>query len=113
MKIYQIHEYGGCWEDSYDFMVASYLSEEKAITRKKQLEDEEKEAIKCNSCPLYFCPNECDGKLCGTDKCSEYVIGLVKNYCKGYESDGNGKCQNYHFKYDESFFKIEEVEIIE
>ena len=113
MKIYQIHEYGGYWEDSYDFIVASYLSEKKAIAEKERLEKEEVEAIKCNSCPLYFCPNECDGKLCGTKKCKEYVVSLVKDKCKGYEPDDDGKCDNYHFKSDESFFRIEEVEVIE
>lgn len=40
MKIYQIHEYGGEWKDSYDFIVGSFVSRERAILEKKRLEKE-------------------------------------------------------------------------
>ena len=46
MKIYQIHEYGGEWEDKYDLIVASYLSKEKAIAEKERLEKEQEDFIK-------------------------------------------------------------------
>ena len=57
MKIYQIHEYGGFWEDRFDDIVGSYLSEEKALAEKERLEKEEgsyiKQMEKCSKCPLY------------------------------------------------------------
>jgi len=46
MKIYQIHERGGEWEDYYDYIASSYLSEEKAIAEKERLEKEQAEKIK-------------------------------------------------------------------
>lgn len=43
MKIYQIHEYGGEWEDKYDWIVGSYLSEERAMKEHMRLEKEYEE----------------------------------------------------------------------
>ena len=31
MKIYQLHEYGGQWEDSFDYIIDSYLKKERAV----------------------------------------------------------------------------------
>lgn len=66
MKIYQIHEWGGEWEDRYDYIVSSYLSKEKAEAEKERLEKEQAGIMKCNECPIYFCPFECNGEDCGT-----------------------------------------------
>ena len=30
MKIYQLHKFGGEWEDSYDYIIGSYLRKERA-----------------------------------------------------------------------------------
>ena len=111
MKIYQIHEYGGEWEDSYDYIVSSYLSEEKAIAEKERLENEVLELSKCNTCILYFCPDDCSMK-CDSKECKDYAIAEAKK-CKDYKSDGAGCCKNFRQKFDVSSFRIEEVEVIE
>lgn len=82
MKIYQIHEYGGQWEDRYDYIVASYLSEEKAIKEKERLEIEEEGLMKCSSCPLYFCEDDCDNNCL---ECNKHRVEKAKSYCKNYE----------------------------
>lgn len=121
MKIYQIHEYGGEWEDRFDYIVKSYLSKEKADAEMEQLKSDEELARKCNSCPLHFCPTECDGKC---DQCSERSIERAKQYCDRYEPfdedkynpeeyDRDDKCINYDYHMDDHFFRIEEVDVIE
>lgn len=118
MKIYQIHEYGGEWEDKYDCIVASYLSEERAIAEKERLEKENEEFIKqlekCCECPLY--------------NRFRYDIGnnddIIK-YCNNYEpfKEGihnpdeydddlciNRICSSF---YDNAYYCIEEVDVIE
>lgn len=108
-KVYQIHEYGGEWEDAFDYIVGSYLSEEKAITEKKNLEAEEDNLYnlyqKCCACPLYL-----------PDK--------MKEYCDKYEPfdkdkhsldefDGDEFCVNHSWYFENTYYKIEEVEVIE
>ena len=119
MKIYQIHDYGGEWEDRFDYIVVSYFSKQKAETEMERLKSEEELARKCNSCPLYFCPMKCD-KDC--DQCN--AIELAKQYCDRYEPfdenkhdpeeyDKYDKCINYDYHMDDHFFRIEEVDVIE
>lgn len=43
MKIYQLHEYGGEWEDRYDYIIGSYLRKERAEEEKVKAEKMEKE----------------------------------------------------------------------
>ena len=123
MKIYQIHKYGGHWEDRYDYIVGSYLSEAKAIKEKEQLEQEEKIKRKCNSCPLYFCEDDCIGDCEDCEECNNYRIDKAKKYCDRYESFDknkhnpeeyyeNDQCVNFWLE-DESCFRIEDVEVIE
>ena len=120
MKIYQIHETGGCWEDYYDYIVASYLSEEKALEEKERLEKEEELRRKCKSCPLYFCEDECD---LDCEKVMKKRAENAKAYCDRYETfdkdkhdleeyDDSERCINYYYGED-SYYKIEEVEVIE
>lgn len=115
MKIYQIHEYGGEWGDKYDFIVASYLSKEKAIAEKERLKKEQEDFIKqvekCYECPLYN---------------KDRNINDVGKYCDDYEPfeegvhdpdeyDESDLCVNYTYRYslDDSLYRIEEVEVIE
>lgn len=120
MKIYQIHEYGGQWEDVYDYIVSSYFSENKAIAEKERLEKEEEERRRCNSCPLYYCEANCDGDC---EECNKNNIERTKEYCSRYEPfdkdkhapeeyDSNDRCVNYYYG-DNSYYKIVEVEVIE
>ena len=110
MKIYQIHEWGGEWEDRYDYIVGSYLLEEKAIAEKERLEAEEKEAAKCNICPLYFCEPDCNGDC---EDCDNLRIDKAKKYCDRYKQSDYGKCENFYLKLYDGHFNIEEVEVIE
>ena len=113
MKIYQIHEYGGEWEDRYDYIVGSYLSQEKAIVEKERLEKEEVEAEKCDSCPLFFCDPDCDEDC---EDCGKYRIDKAKKYCDEYEpvdERNRDMCMNCKSQIYYSNFSIEEVEVIE
>lgn len=120
MKIYQIHEYGGEWEDRYDYIVGSYISHDKAIAEKERLEKEEEIKRKCKSCPLYFCDLDCDEDC---DECYKHQVNKAKKYCDRYEPfdknkhntddyDEEDRCVNYCLNED-SYFKIEEVDVIE
>lgn len=118
MKIYQIHECGGEWENHYDHIVASYLSEEKAIAEKERLEIEETEAGKCHSCPLYYCQVECEIDVCGSKECKQRSIDMTKEYCKRYEpdedyEDSKLECKNFSLLRGDSCYRIEIVEVIE
>lgn len=111
-KIYQIHRYGGEWEDAYDYIVASYLSKEKAIMRKTVLELEEeqdrKQSEKCHECYASRCRNE-DVPYCHFyEPFDENVHSLDEYY-------GDEYCVNEmeYWNYEYNYFKIEEVEVIE
>lgn len=113
MKIYQIHEYGGEWEDSYDWIIASYLSKEKAEARLLELEYEELLRRKCDKCPLYLHYDE--------DISVIELVALTKEYCNKCEPDDPLlvdddiyiECKNYDPPYDFSYYKIVEIEVIE
>ncbi len=117
MKIYQIHEYGGEWEDKFDYIVGSYLSEERAIAEKMKLETNEenyiKRAEKCSKCPLYAYSKE-------------YNTNNLYLYCDDYEPfdedihdpneyDEDEECINYIYNYSWEYvsYYVEEVEVIE
>lgn len=54
MKIYSVYEYGGQWEDKYERILGSFISEEKALEFKRKLEKErqieEVDVKKCRKC---------------------------------------------------------------
>ena len=106
MKIYQIHKIGGQWEDSYDYIIGSYLKKERAEEEKIKAEQEEqelrKQSKKCNECPyLYdaFVTKEELLKYCPKAKLEKDMFNDIG-------------CVNYFLLWDESTFKIEEVEVI-
>lgn len=115
MKIYQIHQYGGAYEDAYDYIVGSYLSQDKAIVEKERFEKEEKIKRKCNSCPLYICDDECNGDCGNSIDCIKHSVKNAKKYCDSYASSSsdNSGCKNYCGNGEESDFRIDEVEVIE
>lgn len=111
MIIYQLHKYGGEWEDSFDYIIGSYLKKEKAEEEKIKAETEEKKLAeqnqKCNRCPFlrhFFTNNSNDLNAEYSYYCSE--AKLVNDKWGVY-------CENYCEYWYESFFKIEEVEIEE
>lgn len=108
MKIYQLHEYSGEWEDYRDRIIGSYLRKERAEEEKIGAEAREKELIECShrcvNCPFL----EEDFKNLN-DLLSEYP-----DYCteaKLEETDYGIDCENYHIHWDESTFEILEVEV--
>lgn len=108
MKIYQLHKYGGEWEDAYDHIIGSYMGKERAEEEKAKAEAEEHElkewSNKCDDCPyLYdsFLTNDELLSYCSRAK-------LEKN-----EYDDDVDCQNYTIYWFESYFRIEEVEVEE
>ena len=110
MKIYQLHEYSGEWEDFRDYICGSYLRKERAEEEKVKAETEEKRLMeyskRCLYCP--FLEEEADvlKDLLSehSDYCSEMKLEATEY---GYS------CQNYFVKYDNSTFEIKEVEVEE
>ena len=110
MNIYQLHEFGGEWEYSYDHLIGSYLRKERAEEEKIKAEAKEKELIKhskrCMLCPF----------LEGTFSNINDLLSKHPNYCtesKLEETDYGIGCENYHLHWDESSFEIREVEVEE
>ena len=108
MKIYQLHEYGGQWEDAHDFIIGSYLKREDALEAKWNAQLEEKLLIeyseRCEDCPFIGEPAY-DFMECG-----------FPNYCSEMEleeTEHGFDCKNYYYKWDESSFEIVEVEVEE
>ena len=58
MKIYQITEFGGDWEDSYEYVEKTYLSKEKAEEELSRLNDELSKAKEmqhlCSKCKINY-----------------------------------------------------------
>lgn len=117
MKIYQIHEYGGEYEDSFDFIVMSFIHEERAVAEKERLEREAAEAIKCSLCPLH-----CDESFSKAELTKNYEqmiakrIIKAKELCEHYEledEDAPLSCSNYYTPLYDTFYRIEEVNVIE
>lgn len=112
MRIYQIHEYGGEWEDSYDDIIESYICPERAENRRQELERLQNEKIKCSECPIYFCFDGCNDDCENCDG-SE----LAKEYCEScdvfMDKSGKIKCKNYIYVPYGSRFYIQEVNVIE
>lgn len=109
MKIYQVHESGGEWDDRYDYIVASYLDKEKAEKYCEQLIREDEEYKKCSQCPLYYCPPNCS-LICG--ECTHEMIERAKKYCERYKPFRQLKCENYEY-HESSYFSVVEIEVIE
>lgn len=106
MLIYQLHKYGGQWEDSFDYIIGSYLKKERAEEEKAKAEAKEKELVeqdkKCNDCSfLYdeFISNEDLLSYCSKAKLTKDEYGT--------------SCENYYTHWDESNFEIIEVEVEE
>lgn len=111
MKIYQLHEYSGEWEDFRDYIRGSYLRKERAEEEKAKAEAKENELAnksqKCNHCPAldaypFASFDSLFDKYC--DYCSEMDLE---------ETDYGLNCNNYYLKWDKSTFKIKEVEVEE
>lgn len=110
MKIYQIHEHSGEYEDYCDRIIGSYLRKERAEVEKVKAEANEVKAIeqsnRCNRCPF-------------TEASYSELNNLLSDfqgYCDEmelYDSDYGIECRNYYHHWDKAYFVIEEVEVEE
>ena len=110
MKIYQMHEYSGEWEDFRDIIVGSYLRKERAEEKWLEYELKEKELRKacarCGDCPFMW---EDEENL-------DTLIAQYSDYCskKSLEKAGYSiTCGNYTPYHDNATYKIIEVEVEE
>lgn len=117
-KIYEIHEYGGEWEMSFDYIVERWFDKKMAEQRLAELKHDHElymvYAKRCMACPLY-------------SNRSEHTHDDVKNgvYCNHYEPfdrnrhdteeyDESCKCVNYITRYylmEYCNYKIVEAEV--
>ena len=79
MKIYSVCEYGGQWEGSYEYVLGSFISEEKASQFKERLEKEKEvekiKAEKCDECcDVYY-------DLYDSEDVVKNTISLLKQSC--------------------------------
>lgn len=110
MKIYQLHEHSGEYEDYRDRIIGSYLKRERAEEEKAKAEAKEEELSergrKCNRCPFLENP------FAKVDD----LIDIHSHYCseaKLEDGEWGIYCDNYCSHWDEASFKIEEVEVEE
>lgn len=111
MKIYQLHEYSGEWEDYRDYIIGSYLRKERAEEEKVKAKERElklrKKHSKCVNCPF----------LDGDWEDKDELLKKHMNYCGEVDLEDcrpfTMGCKNYFSKWDESSFKIKEVEVEE
>ena len=111
MKIYQLHKYGGEWEDRYDDIINSYLHKDIAeamLNVYKTLDAVEcAHSRRCSRCPIWGQIG--DNVEIIAKKCADYCDQFKR---ESYE-DGSLDCCNWMSHRDESNFRIEEVEVIE
>ena len=112
MKIYQIHETSGSYEDYYDYIVGTYLHKDRAELEMQKLvnteETRQKRYEKCQNCPI------------GDLDLQEDTFETMKDACNGYcnrsqiyeELYGFG-CENEESYWDDKNYKIKEIKVIE
>ena len=111
MKIYQIHKYGGEWEDYYDYIVGSYIRKERAEEMMgafvEQSKSDREQARRCGRCPAW---NQLGDN-------TEQIAMECGIYCDKFHRDNNEdgtfECSNWMSINYESHFRIEEVEVEE
>ena len=112
MKIYQLHKYGGEWEDQFDEIIGTYLYEARARDElaKAIAEDiiNEECARHCDRCPYIGSWDEKDIAA---------LVKKMKEYCSHSDivyGKNNLMCNAYVPLYSyKNYFRIEEVEVIE
>lgn len=102
MTIYQIHEYGGEYEDRFDYIIASYLSKEKADKEMERLEINKKQNEKCRNC----CVSE--NENCPRREPFNESVHEGERF--DYDDD---RCIHQYWSMYDSNYKIEEVDVIE
>ena len=105
IKIFQIHKYGGQWEDAYDCIVKSYAWEEDAITELTRLKEK---ADKCSICSLKEETESLEVAKHCCEICDECAINDEEGdvyYCQNVEGVD-------YFDGDAESFRIREEDLI-
>ena len=112
MKIYQLHEHSGCYEDYRDIIIGSYLKKKRAQEEKAKAEAREKElrehSDKCRDCPFIWDMDSLDNL--------NNFLSMYPNYCSEMaleESYDCINCTSFYSKWDDCTYKIVEVEVEE
>ena len=111
MKIWQLHKYGGEWEDSFDYIIGSYLHPERAEEEKLKAEKAEAELFehgrRCGNCPFI---DEPFARL-------EHLMLKYPDYCSRAQlrsdEDKRIDCEYFSSHWDEAYFRIVAVEVEE
>ena len=115
MKIYQIHEFSGAYEDFRDYIVGTYLHKDRAEKEMQALIENEGVHLrtyeKCLECPIE------DLEVVGDDAL-EVMRKTCAKYCDQaqiYEDVYGFECENNAANYfeDEKIYELKEVEVIE
>lgn len=111
MKIYQLHKYGGAWEDAYDHIIGSYVSKERAkemmatFVHESRVRNEE--SRHCMDCPSWEQREDNIEQI--AQKCSDYC----ERFCREDDGGGGFECSNWQSYYEMPVYRIEEVEVEE
>jgi hypothetical protein len=115
MKIYQIHEHSGEWEDYTNVILESYFDKDVAEARLSQLEDKERNKqrarTRCAECPV----NSPDFEAYKSENdveiaAKEYCVDIPQFKTSVYHCEcENNEMYNY---YDECTYTISEVEVL-
>ena len=112
MKIYQIHETGGEYEDYFDRTVGTYLHQSRAEAEMSKLVNQEecrrKGRRKCRKCPINHANSVNDGLEAMQKACSEYC-----NIADIQEDEDYCYCEHEVISWDDYEYCIEEIEVIE
>lgn len=116
MKIYEVREHGGEWEDSYDIRLKAFLSREKAeaflVEQKKWLEKERAQIQLCRKCPVAFECYKSEEEVKKALKEHEWYADCIKN--APIESDNwNSWIGCWHSNDCATGYYIEEAEVEE
>ena len=111
MKIYQLHKYGGEWEDVYDHIIGSYLRKERAeelmADFKQRSKIREEESRHCMDCPVWEQLGDNIEQI--AQKCADYCSRFVRDN----QDDGGFECNNWQSYWELPGYRIEEVEVEE
>lgn len=103
MKVYLLIEFGGQWEDYYEYIIGCYASHQMAIDEKLTLEEENETAQKqkemCQHC-LVALENKTNPDC---NMCQIRFSNLDMDYY----------CENASDLYENKYYKIKELEVIE
>lgn len=110
MKIYQLHKHSGQYEDYHDYIIGSYVREERARAEKIKAEVNEKKlrehSKRCEDCPFL------EEDFSNLDD----LLAKYPNYCDKAQLSNSADgidCAEFYMHFEEAYFEIEEIEVEE